>query len=123
VRYASQYIYVLGEVGRPGKYLTAGKELTLRDAIVLAGLPGHYAAIHRVYVITPCVNRSGVSQKVIDLDRVLNRGELTRDVRLNAGDIVYVPQTFWGHIATLISDLMSPVSSIPVARSAIAGVP
>ena len=122
VRYASQSIYVLGEVNSPGKYPTSGKDLTLRDAIILAGLPGRFPATRRVYIISP--SRVRARQRVVDLERVLYRGELKNNVRLNPGDIVYVPQTFWGHISTFISTILSPVSSsLPAARAAVVPVP
>jgi polysaccharide export outer membrane protein len=74
VKYASEVIYILGEVGRPGEYSTGGKTITLRDAVILAGLPTNFAATSRVYIISPSSEKP--NQRVVNLYRILYRGEL-----------------------------------------------
>jgi polysaccharide export outer membrane protein len=119
VKYASQVIFVLGAVSRPGKYSTEGKNLTLRDAVILAGLPTTYAAPDRVYVITPTpVGRP--RQQVINLDRILNRGELKRNIPLKPGDIVYVPLSILGRISELFGVILSPLSNAVNLRAVVA---
>jgi polysaccharide biosynthesis/export protein len=109
VKYASQVVYVLGEVNKPGKYSTEGKSLTLRDAIVLAGLPTEFAQDNNVFIIS--ASRKIPRKKVVNLYRVLYRGELQRDIKLKPGDIVYVPQNLLGKISRVFSVLLSPLSS------------
>lgn len=121
IRYVSQVIYVLGEVNRPGRYSTEGKTLTLRDAVILAGLPTHYAADSRVYVITPSPGKP--QQQVVNLYRILNRGETRRNIQLKPGDIVYVPQSILGMINEFLSTLLSPLSSMGSARTAVTPLP
>jgi polysaccharide export outer membrane protein len=121
VRYASEMIYVLGEVNLPGRYSTGGKKITLRDAIILAALPTHFAATHRVYVITTSENRP--AQQVVDLYRILYKGETLNNIAVKPGDVVYVPKTIWGHISTFISDLTSPLQAVPTARQAVTSTP
>ena len=122
VRYASQVIYVMGEVSRPGRYSTEGKNITLRDAVILAGLPGRFAADRRVYIISPRPQRP--STKVVNLYRILYRGELENNAKLQPGDIVYVPKNFLGMISDLISTLLSPISNtVPAARAAVMPIP
>jgi len=120
-RYSSEMIYVLGDVNLPGRYATGGKKITLRDAIILAALPTHFAATHRVYVITTSENRP--VQRVVDLYRVLYRGETGNNVLIKPGDIVYVPRTLWGHVVTFINDLLSPAQAVTTARQAALPVP
>jgi len=48
--YNSKVVYVLGEVARPGKYPMKGDIISLRDAIVDAGLPTREAALRRIYI-------------------------------------------------------------------------
>lgn len=116
VRYASQVVYVLGEVNMPGKYPTDGKLMTVRDAVIAAGLPTRFAAMGRVYVITP--SRVRHNQQVIDLDRILYRGEMARNLRLKPGDIVYIPKNIWGKISEFFSIILSPLTStVPAART------
>jgi polysaccharide export outer membrane protein len=121
VKYASQVIYVLGEVNRPGRYSTEGKVLTLRDAVILAGLPTRYAADSRVYVITPAPGKP--RQQVINLYRILNRGEMRRNIALKPGDIVYVPQSILGMVNELLSILLSPLGSVNTARTVASPLP
>jgi polysaccharide export outer membrane protein len=122
VRYASQVIYVLGEVERPGRYSTEGKSVTLRDAVILAGLPRRFAATGRVYVISPSYTGKPY-QKVVNLKRVLNRGELRQNVQLNPGDIVYVPQTLLGMVSDFVGAILSPITSSYPAASAMLVTP
>jgi polysaccharide export outer membrane protein len=116
-RYASQVIYVLGEVSAPGKYPTEGKQVTLRDAIITAGLPKKFAATNRVFVITS--SRRKPVRKVVNLYRILYRGELKNNIVLNPGDVVYVPQTLLGMASDLLTALLTPLSSVSAARTAV----
>jgi polysaccharide biosynthesis/export protein len=109
VKYASQSIYVLGEVEKPGRYSTEGKDLTIRDAVILAGLPTRYAATDNVFIISP--SRRNPRKQVVNLYRILNRGELLRNVKLMPGDIVYVPKTLLGKVNDIFSVLLSPLTS------------
>ncbi len=108
ISYESQWVYVLGEVARPGRHITGGKDLTLKDAVVMAGLPTRFAATRQVYVITP--SEENPRQQVINLHRILNRGETRMNVDLEPGDIVYVPKTFLGRISDLLSAILSPLT-------------
>ena len=78
-------IFVIGEVVRPGSYQvsSAGTVLT---ALYLAGGPGNNGSFRRVLV------RRG--QRVVDsldLYDYLLRGDTRHDVRLETGDVVFVP--------------------------------
>ena len=114
-RYASEMIYVFGEVNLPGRYSTGGKKITLRDAIIMANLPTHFAT-HRVYIITTSENRP--VQRVVDLYRVLYRGETKNNIIIKPGDVVYVPKTLWGQLVSFLTDLLSPTTAVTTARQA-----
>jgi polysaccharide export outer membrane protein len=116
VRYASQVIYVLGEVNQPGRYATQGRAMTLRDAVVMAGLPSRFAALDRVYVTSPSQKRP--NQQVVNLDRVLYRGELKKNITVYPGDIVFVPKTIWGYISDFVGVILSPLQTVPAVRQA-----
>lgn len=118
LRYASQAVYVLGEVNRPGKYNMEGRVTTLRDAVVMAGLPKEFADNTRVYVITPSQNRP--LQQVINLERILYRGEMKMNIQLMPGDIVFIPKNLLGVITEFFRTLLSPVTTTTAARSAVA---
>lgn len=108
-KYASQVIFVFGEVNLPGKYPTEGKTITLRDAVIIAGLPKPFAALNRVFVMSP--SEPSTKHRVINLQRILYQGELKMNITLNPGDIVYVPTTVVGILNEFLSSLLSPLSS------------
>jgi polysaccharide export outer membrane protein len=113
VKYASEVIYILGEVGRPGEYSTGGKTITLRDAVILAGLPTSFAATSRVYIISPSSEKP--NQRVVNLYRILYRGELERNIEVRPGEIVYVPKTVLGMISDLVGAIFNPLSTARTA--------
>lgn len=108
-KYSSEFVYVLGEVNSPGRISTEGKLLTLRDAVVSAGLPTHFAAESTVYVITPATGKP--RKQVINLYRILYQGELGNNIELSPGDIVYVPKNWLGKLNYILEVLLSPISA------------
>lgn len=116
VRYASEVIYVLGAVERPGKITTGGKNTTVRDAVVMASLPSVYAKTSTVFVITP--SRKSPRKQVVNLSRILYHGELENNIEVKPGDIVYVPQNILGIINEIVSALLSPLYAVGAAGTA-----
>lgn len=106
---ATARIYVLGQVLRPG-VLPARGALTALQALTLAGGPTTRALLNKAQVIrrsgsanptatipltTVVVARqSGVSVQVlpVDLAKVIQEGDVARDLPLRRGDILYVPE-------------------------------
>ncbi len=78
-------VYVVGEVERPAAY-TVSSLATALTALYRAGGPTRNGSFRRVQV-----NRGGETAARIDLYDYLVRGDASRDVRLQQGDIVYVP--------------------------------
>lgn len=105
--YRSKLVYILGEVARPGKYPMKGDIITLRDAIVEAGLPTREAALRRVYIITYGPKKT-ICRK-IDLFALLYRGKLEYNLNLFPGDIVVVPSTVPSEINRALNTLLQPV--------------
>jgi polysaccharide export outer membrane protein len=115
--YQSKYIFVFGEVHRPGKYPMKGETTQLRDALVDAGLPTLDAAVRRVIVIKPDVEKP-IHTKV-DVLKLLYHGKMNRDITLATGDVVFVPSTVPTEINRALTKLLSPFSStIGTAESA-----
>ena len=104
--YRSKVVYVLGEVAKPGKYFIRGEKMELREAILQAGLPTGLAATWRVYVIKSRGEKP--PYRVINLYRILYKGELKNNINLEPGDIVYVPLTILGKISTTLGHLLDP---------------
>lgn len=108
VAYRSKFFYILGEVGRPGKYPLVGDSITLRDALVSAGLPTRSAALRRVYVIKP--DETKPVYKKIDIYELLYKGNLKNNVVITNGDLIVVPSTVPSEINRALSNLLSPIS-------------
>lgn len=88
---AREPVYVLGQVAKAGAYpVPYGYSFTASKAVALAGGFTKFARYTRVRVTrrTP----EGVKQFVVDLGAVLSGGKLERDIELEAGDMVYVPE-------------------------------
>jgi polysaccharide export outer membrane protein len=107
-QYNSKFIYVLGEVHRPGKYPMKGDMVKLREALMASGLPTRDAALRRVHVITPDEIKP-IFQKV-DIYRLLYQGKLEQNVPLAPGDVVVVPSTVPSEINRALTNLLSPFS-------------
>ena len=105
--YRSKVVYILGEVGRPGKYPLRGDSISLREAIVEAGLPTRAAALRRIYIVKSDIENP--DYKKIDLYKLLYKGITKDNVDLVSGDIVVVPSTVPSEINRALTTLLSPV--------------
>jgi polysaccharide export outer membrane protein len=105
--YRSKIVYILGEVGRPGKYPLRGDSIPLREAIAEAGLPTRAAALRRIYIVKP--DEENPSYRKIDLYKLLYKGITKDNVELVSGDIVVVPSTVPSEINRALTNLLSPV--------------
>lgn len=85
-------IYVSGEVNAPGEYVVVGQALTLTQAIARAGGVKNSALWDKVLIL-----RRGAGEKeqafLADYYAATQGGDPTKDVRLTADDVVYVPRT------------------------------
>lgn len=84
-RLRSNQIYVVGDVQKPGSYMvsSAGTALT---ALYAAGGPTVNGSLRRVEI-----RRGGRTVDTLDVYDYLLRGDASHDVRLQTGDIVFVP--------------------------------
>ncbi len=87
-----QKIYVSGEVKKPGAYeLTVG--MTVFEAITLAGGFTDFAAPNKT-----SVRRTKGDKKeaiVVPIAEILKRGDKKKDITLEPGDVIIVPETFF----------------------------
>ncbi|HEU4720890.1 MAG TPA: SLBB domain-containing protein [Gemmatimonadaceae bacterium] len=84
-RLRSNQVYVVGDVRRPGSYVvsSAGTALT---ALYAAGGPTMNGSLRSVEI-----RRAGRTVDVLDVYDYLVRGDASHDVRLQTGDVVFVP--------------------------------
>jgi len=108
LEYRSKVIYVLGEVGAPGKYYIRSENIPVREAVVQAGLPTLSAAMRRCRLVTPDKNGK-VRTKSVDLYSILYGGDLRRNIDMRPGDVLYVPATIMAKIIRVINPVTSTV--------------
>jgi protein involved in polysaccharide export with SLBB domain len=94
------YFTAFGQVVRPGKYDLRG-ETTLTQAVAIAGgfrdgaKPSHVLLFHRI-------SSEWTEVKKIDVKHLLRKGDLREDLRLQPGDILFVPKSFSGKLGRFI---------------------
>jgi polysaccharide export outer membrane protein len=120
--YRSKVFYVLGEVGAPGRYYMRSETISVRDAIVMAGLPTYAAAMRKTRIITP--DAKGGHVRNVDIYSLLYGGDLTKNLDLKPGDFLYVPATVMAKAFRVISPAssavataVSPVESLSTGKS------
>jgi polysaccharide biosynthesis/export protein len=84
------YYIVGGEVGRPGKY-DLRSEVTVSEAVQIAGGLTTQAK-HSQVILFRRVNDELVETRVLNLKQMLKQRRLKEDARLEAGDMIFVPQ-------------------------------
>lgn len=89
--FASQVVYVLGEVGVPGGYDLVVNMTTIQS-VALAG--GFTEQANPKSVILIRATGAGAEAERIDLGKVIGSGNLTDDHVLKPFDIVFVPNRF-----------------------------
>lgn len=89
-------IYVFGEVEKPGAYSFTGSRTRLFDAISKAG----GATVFGTTQNTRVVRGDPTSPEIItaDLKGLIEEGDLSQNVLLASGDMIYVPRNGWGDI-------------------------
>jgi polysaccharide export outer membrane protein len=111
----SERIWILGRVNRPGVYPLAGS-VSLLEALALADGPASSsptaamsaalgvdigqavddsANLRRAFVM-----RDG-QRLPVDLDRLLNQGDLSQNIRLRGGDFIFIPSSAGNDISVL----------------------
>lgn len=120
--YRSKIIYVIGEVGAPGKYYMKADMISLREAVVQAGLPTLSASMRKTQLIRP--DKSGKPlEKRVDLYALLYEGKLNLDLDMQPGDVLVVPATIFAKVMRIINPVASPVmTSDSLRRVATGGI-
>jgi polysaccharide biosynthesis/export protein len=99
--YKSQSVYVIGKVRTPGKVQMTGTQMTLLEALALAGSPSADAANEVILVHPKKPNTSAMptapdatagNEEIRVNRRDLELGRVGQDVVLRDGDIINVPE-------------------------------
>jgi len=116
LEYRSKVYYVIGEVGRPGKFFMRSESIPVREAVVEAGLPTLAAAMRKCRLITPGKNGKVIT-KDVDLYALLYGGNLEKNLEMHPGDFLYVPSTVMAKVLRVISPVTEPVTSAASAQA------
>ena len=84
-RLSSIMVYVTGNAARPGAY-TISSFSTLVNALLASGGPSSNGTLRKIEL-----KRNGNTIAVFDMYAMLLKGDKTQDVRLEAGDVIYIP--------------------------------
>jgi polysaccharide export outer membrane protein len=110
VAFRSKRYYVLGQVGSPGPQVYSGRD-TVLGALALAGSPTVLAWVERIQIVRPSADKN-VKPKIFEFnfDRAAAHGDASKDVLLQAGDIIYVPPTVLAAAAMKIEEFIRPIA-------------
>lgn len=107
---SSEYqVYVLGEVGAPGVFPIHG-EMTLLEAITLAGSPTKNAYLDTVHVVRGGLKNPNIM--TVNLKNIIQYGQVNKDMVLQPGDIVYVPEQFIVKVNTVIDRFLPMLRAV-----------
>jgi polysaccharide export outer membrane protein len=84
------YFIAAGQVGKPGKY-DLRSDMTLTEAIAVAGGFTPSSKHSQVVLFRPAANGM-MEARLLNIKKMLNSRDLTEDVHLMPGDMLFVPQ-------------------------------
>lgn len=105
--YNSKIVYVVGEVAHPGRIIMRGDTITVREALLEAGLPLLTANTTHSTMFTPTAGK--VKRRIVDVYALLFKGDLRQNYIMKPGDTLYVPPTFWAKATRVISPVAQPI--------------
>ncbi|MFC1823327.1 polysaccharide biosynthesis/export family protein [Thermodesulfobacteriota bacterium] len=89
----AEHFYIIGEVKRPGSYSLPDEEITLVEAISMAGGFTNVAARNRTRIIRV---EEGVEKIIqVKVDAITRAGQKIKDVIIQPDDVIVVPESFF----------------------------
>jgi polysaccharide export outer membrane protein len=89
----AELFYIIGQVKRPGSYPLGDREITLVEAISMAGGFTPIASRNRTHIIRV----EGGVEKIIEVkvDAITGAGKKIQDVVIQSDDVIMVPESFF----------------------------
>jgi polysaccharide export outer membrane protein len=94
------YFIAAGDVGKPGKYELRG-DTTLTEAVAIAG-GFNEKSKHSKVVLYRKTSNEWMEGRVVDVKKMMASRNLSEDIHLNPGDMVFVPQNTYSKIQRYI---------------------
>ena len=122
VTYRSKRFYVLGQVYIPGPKIYTGRNSVL--SAIAEAQPNPMAWVERIQIIRPSHDKN-IKPKIfeVNLDRMIAHGDISKNVLLEEGDIIYVPPTVLAAIALKIEEFVRPIGRAFSTVNIITGTP
>lgn len=93
-KYHSRMVFILGAINNPGSYaIPPEKELTVVEAVSLAGGFTENAAVNRTKIIR--VEDGQEKIMVVKITDITKGGDKSKDIILKPNDIVIIPESFF----------------------------
>ncbi|MBP8303657.1 MAG: polysaccharide biosynthesis/export family protein [Phycisphaerae bacterium] len=110
VAFQSQSYYVLGQVLMPGRKVYTGRDSVL--AAVADARPNPMAWKDRIQVLRPSRDPNAAEPKIFEFNygKAVVAGDLSHDVLLQEGDIVWVPPTVLAYVSLRIEEIITPIT-------------
>jgi polysaccharide export outer membrane protein len=107
--FASHVYYVIGQVARPGPKNFTGRDRTM--TAIAEAQPNSMAWQRMIQVVRPAAEE-GTEPLVfsIDFKHMAATGDMTKDVLLQDGDVLYVPPTLLAALGLVIEEFISPIA-------------
>ena len=115
----SKFYYVLGQVNNPGAQIFTGRETTL--SAISKAVPNVRAWEEVTQVIRPTLSLNE-KPKIFALNfkKMIEHGDMSKNVLLQEGDVIYVPPTILGSIGLTIEEIVGPMFQAANATELIA---
>lgn len=97
------YFLAAGEVGQPGKYDLRG-QLTVAQAIAIAG-GFTESAKHSQVIVFRAASNDWVEARQVNLKKMLEKRDLSEDIQLQPGDLLFVPKSGLGKLRIFLPKL------------------
>jgi polysaccharide export outer membrane protein len=106
--FASKLYYIIGQVTSPGAKLFTGRE-TVMSAIAKA-IPTYQAWEERIRLVRPSTGKDVRGQICkVNFHKMIKYGDMTKNVLLEEGDVIYVPPTILAAIGLTVAELVTPI--------------
>ncbi len=107
-------VYVVGHAVRPGTYMLSAMS-TLLNALFTSGGPDNFGSMRNIQV-----KRGGVTATSFDLYDMLVKGDKSRDIPLQDGDVIYIPEV--GPLVAITGNVKTPAIFELKGQSSLADV-
>lgn len=110
VAFPSKTYYVLGQVYLPGRKPYTGRDTVL--SAVADARPNPMAWKDRIQVIRPSRDPTMIRPQIFEVNygQMVMKGDLSKDVLLEEGDIIWVPPTIPAYVTLKLEEIVTPIA-------------